>query len=202
MTSTNQHSKKVYYTYSLKDFDKIAQHTAVVLQRSLSNELDMEITYLMQKPHFQVVKIEGSPSTVVQYFQEQLSSYPYLLADILQCLQTFVDCTKTTEIRVSLVRITTDMCRKFHTDIVDYRLLCTYKGIGTYFVAPENTQQSIENTPKQEHIEQLLAGEAILFRGAMSATTDTPPLVHKSPPIAEKQQERLLLRIDTNSNFF
>ncbi|NJO03740.1 MAG: DUF1826 domain-containing protein [Bacteroidia bacterium] len=85
---------------------------------------------------------------------------------------------------------------QFHTDVMDYRLLCSYYGIGTYWVAPSDAPEP-GTEPDKGAVQVLPLGDVMLFRGALSATDRLPALLHKSPPAQQLGLRRLLLRLDT-----
>ncbi len=94
------------------------------------------------------------------------------------------------------------MCRKFHTDINDLRLLCTYAGPGTLWVAEdENNRDYDEEHIGEVRIHQADTGDILILKGALYPKGK--PVVHGSPTIEETDGkrlcERLLLRLDTNS---
>ncbi|MEL6124115.1 MAG: DUF1826 domain-containing protein, partial [Bacteroidota bacterium] len=109
--------------------------------------------------------------------------------------------------RLLLASVNTNMCRRFHTDINDVRLLCTYTGPGTLWLTNDNINrraldsydgnESIVMDP--ERIQQVPEGAIALLKGAMYPHHQTKAIVHRSPTIEESGEKRLLLRIDTNA---
>ena len=81
------------------------------------------------------------------------------------------------------------MCPKFHIDNVAARLLCTYRGPGTQYVAKANLDDS-------KQIGQLTTGSVGLFRGKKWSSLESCTLLHRSPQIAPGSLTRLLLVID------
>jgi len=71
------------------------------------------------------------------YFTDELPAHQALLKDILSLLGHFKEITKTSTFRILLATVNTNMCRKFHTDINDLRMLCTYVGPGTLWIPDE-----------------------------------------------------------------
>jgi hypothetical protein len=94
-------------------------------------------------------------------------------------------------IEVRMEVVDSDKCRKFHVDRVRCRMLCTYRGAGTQYGAarPGPDREPIE-------IHQLDAGDAALFRGALWPGVEFPGVLHRSPPLAETGETRLLLVVD------
>ncbi|MEM7574629.1 MAG: DUF1826 domain-containing protein [Bacteroidota bacterium] len=145
-----------------------------------------------------------------ELFDIQLSNCPQLLGDISQLIQLFKQTTKASSFRLFLASVRTDMCRKFHTDINDLRLLCTYTGPGTLWLPNEivNYKALQSKTGDQEivldhqQVQQAATGDIVLLKGALYPEAD--PILHRSPPIKVNGQTRILLRIDTNEflNYF
>lgn len=93
-----------------------------------------------------------------------------------------LDCDR---IRIRLEQVTTDACRKFHSDYVTARLLCTYYGPASQWVA---------RATGHDMIHQLRTGDVAMFKGR--EWQPECPILHRSPPIAEAGDVRLLLVID------
>ncbi|MCU0444523.1 MAG: DUF1826 domain-containing protein [Microscillaceae bacterium] len=178
---------------------QIHEASAVIWQRNLSAKLQTDITQLLNQADFSKIYFKESVADVIwQLFDNQiLRQLPDLQADIIQLVEQFAKITQATQIRFELSAISSDMCRKFHTDVTDYRLLCSYAGVGTYFVAPEDLSGKLTDNPPSELIQQTALGEVLIFRGAMAATAESPALLHKSPPAQQLGIKRLLLRLDT-----
>jgi hypothetical protein len=170
--------------------------SAAIWQRALRPNLASDVARLLASP-FKELKITAGQAGLASELAPALSAYPALLADVLDLVGQFTGLTQTSEVRLWLAAVNSDMCRKFHTDITDFRLLCTYAGSGTYYVRPGHAPaKGQELGPAQ--VEQLRPGEVMIFRGAMAATDKCPPLLHRSPPA--QGGSRLLLRLDTNGN--
>ncbi len=69
---------------------------------------------------------EEVQSGIKDYFSTQLSKSKLLLQDILSIFELFEKNIEAHKFRILLTTVSTNMCRKFHTDINDLRLLCTY----------------------------------------------------------------------------
>ena len=143
-------------------------------------------------------------SSLEAYFNEYQLKVPLLLKDLEELLHQFGDIAKCQSFRLLLTTVDTNMCRKFHTDINDLRLLCTYIGPGTLWLPNE----AMHDEPPQNKsddivvdgslIQQASEGDVVILKGALYPDAD--PVLHRSPPIEEKGEKRLLLRIDTNAS--
>ncbi len=120
------------------------------------------------------------------------AGYPYgargtaLCDEIVGLARHFAGALKLDAVTVRLEVIETDACRKFHADYVTARLLCTLVGQGTQWrYGPD-----MADTP----IRQLRTGDVAIFKGRLA--TDAPAILHRSPPILDSGETRLLLAID------
>jgi hypothetical protein len=123
-----------------------------------------------------------------------------LQKDVQDLLHIFSDVTNAATFKVLLVVVNTNMCRKFHTDINDLRLLCTYYGPGTLWLAEKDaTQYDTDNDELYtENAQQVKAGQVAILKGALYPADNVSACVHRSPTVEETGERRLLLRIDTN----
>ena len=80
---------------------------------------------------------------------------------------------------------------------MDYRLVTTYKGEGTQYVSPENAEQAINEQTDSGLIKKIDEQNVAIFKG--SNNTCGKGIVHRSPPIKEKQETRLLLCLNARS---
>ncbi|MFO6445859.1 DUF1826 domain-containing protein [Erythrobacter sp. NE805] len=82
------------------------------------------------------------------------------------------------ELRLEVVR--TDSCRKFHADYVTARLITTYVGEGTHWLADEDAARlAAGGEPRRIH--RLAPFDVGLFKGKLATGN---PVIHRSPPIA------------------
>ncbi|MEO1315669.1 MAG: DUF1826 domain-containing protein [Pseudomonadota bacterium] len=85
--------------------------------------------------------------------------------------------------------ITGNACRKFHTDTVRARLVCTYRGTGTqYGIAAAGAEPS--------EILTVPTASPILLRGTLWPEHSRSGLRHRSPPIEGTGETRLVLVLD------
>jgi len=131
---------------------------------------------------------------------------PLVKQDLKDLLGLFSDVTKAKSIRLFLARVNNDMCRKFHTDINDLRMLCTYEGPGTLWLTEDNINRGAADCCDDDdcmvidksRIQQAKAGSVIILKGAIYPQEGTRPILHRSPTIEESGDQRILLRIDTD----
>lgn len=99
---------------------------------------------------------------------------------------------------VRLEAVTHDACWKFHRDCVPFRLITTYIGPGTEYVAPSDAGCALDD--QRDYIGPLnrvpTFGVAV-FNG--SSDPRSIGVVHRSPPIAGTGQRRLVLCLNAPS---
>lgn len=153
-------------------------------------------------------ELKGKKSHILNYlnnaFQQNKLSMSSLYKDISNILGSFMEISNSSEFRLTLKTVSDNMCSKFHTDINDLRLLCSYQGDGTLWL-PDNIVNSVKDKNLSqtdweaefpEMIQQVQTGALTILKGALFPGAQ--PIMHKSPNIEEINQKRLLLRIDTN----
>lgn len=129
-----------------------------------------------------------------------------LKQDITNLLQLFRQVTDANSFRLLLATVTGNMCTKFHTDINDLRMLCTYSGPGTLWLTEDNVnRKALDCCDEHEgividesRVRQAQTGSVIILKGAIYPKDGTTPILHRSPSIEESRGKRLLLRLDTN----
>jgi hypothetical protein len=167
---------------------------------ALSNET---VTALNQTIEF---RVSGDIDTIVQTIEKEIRGFTLLLNDIISLLHLFKGITKANSFRLLLATINTNMCCKFHTDINDLRMLCTYSGLGTLWLEEDNINRNALDTCgdnecivlDETKIQQVKTGAVVILKGAIYPTEGTKAIVHRSSTIEETGERRLLLRIDTN----
>lgn len=121
----------------------------------------------------------------------------WLARDIGLLARSIAAVTQAESVRVRLDRTESRMCPRFHADHVSYRLLCTYRGRGTEWCAPENAERSIRRDAgiPDEDCRVIPTGTVAAFRGRLHAHPASKPLWHRSPDVAEGDL-RIVLCID------
>ena len=118
------------------------------------------------------------------------SARDILHADILMLANRFTNIMQTDCAEIRLKRVTTNSCKKFHTDYVTARLITTYLGQGTQWLDGIDPT----NADEPHNIQQMKAGHVGLFKG--NAWSKDTPAIHRSPPIEGTGEERLMLVIN------
>jgi hypothetical protein len=100
-------------------------------------------------------------------------------------------------VRLRLEWVTDQQCSHFHADRVPMRLLCTYHGPATEWLANNVAERlgSPESVPPSAAINRLRTGDVAIMRGSLGNATGAP-MRHRSPPVDAPAEWRLLLAMD------
>lgn len=122
-----------------------------------------------------------------------------LLDDIVKLGRLFARVSGSDLMDLRLERIDDDGCAAFHRDRVALRLLTTYRGPGTQWVAPRYADQAL--AAQRDYagpIEHAPLHAVAMVRGAEAV--GALGLAHRSPPIERTGATRLLLCLNTPSD--
>lgn len=118
-----------------------------------------------------------------------------LAIDIAALAARLGDLLDRERVTIRLEVIETDACKRFHADFVGVRLICTYAGPGTQWLAQEDAARLSDGVAVGTlAIHAITTGHVALFKGREWAPER--PIIHRSPPIAGTSQRRLVLVID------
>jgi len=121
-----------------------------------------------------------------------------LLDDIVALGEIFVRLSRNELLDVRLERVDDDGCAAFHRDCVNFRLLTTYLGPGTQWIAPPDACRALSMQRAFDGpIEQFPHHAVGVVRGCQAS--EAQGLVHRSPPIEGTSQVRLLLCLNEPS---
>ncbi len=132
----------------------------------------------------------------------------WLADDIATLLDRFARFTKASRLRVSFGAVSSDQCKKFHMDYVNYRLVTTYTGPGTEWV-PEHAvcRQALKrpadcpseaNRAIVRHVSAIRRagpGDVLVMKGTLHP--HGLGAVHRSPPVEATGQLRVVLTAST-----
>ncbi|GAA0740048.1 DUF1826 domain-containing protein [Sphingomonas sp. ABOLD] len=109
-----------------------------------------------------------------------------LAGEMIDHARRFAAVQQIDALAIRLEVIETDACHKFHADHVTARLLTTLMGTGTQWIHGD----AGPDTP----IRQMRTGDVAIFKGRLA--TEALAILHRSPPIGDTGETRLLLAID------
>jgi len=110
-------------------------------------------------------------------------------ADINELAERYCDLLSLTELEVRIELVTTNSCRKWHSDYVKARLISTYVGTGTQWLDAADADR-VKQGLEPISINEMKAGDVGIFKGKLATEM---PAIHRSPPIAGTGETRILL---------
>lgn len=128
------------------------------------------------------------------------ASYPRaihrdLSSDVEMLAQRVAAITGCNTVAVRLEIVKTDACKRFHSDYVTARLICSYAGRGTQWLSDEDAVALRDGAdPARLTLRELGTGDVAMFKGRQ--WSEHGAIIHRSPPIAGTGQRRLVLVID------
>ncbi len=179
-----------------RNLDKLVQQYVDVLQ-NLSSPLviESEVTIKQLIPLLEKRLPVARPRTA---FIDDVSSLALLYADLFEAKK----------IGVRLNRLDHAMCPRFHVDRVTCRLVTTYAGIGTQWLANSNVDRTkLDKGNKglpdelsgiyqsEQDIQVLETGSIALLKGEKWPRNEGNGVVHRSPSVSANEP-RLLLSLD------
>lgn len=131
-----------------------------------------------------------------------------LFEDLCMLAGLFAVVSDQHQVKLNLSPVQTDMCRKFHTDINELRMLCTYVGPGTELIGYSREESKLWKDVEAENMEELGSRithaqpfTVLLMKGALYRGRYQEACLHRSPPLKQHKNQRLLLRIDGGASF-
>lgn len=187
--------------------EKIHQNEVniAIFKRSIT-KLKNELDELIKKDF--TLRISGDIPTILKAIDTStdLAESQLVRKDIGDLLSLFNSVIKSDSYKLYLATVSNNMCSRFHTDINDLRMLCTYKGPGTLWLEEDNVNWDAEDccddgecmVIDKSQIQRAETGAVVILKGAIYPGEGTKAVLHRSPTIEESGEKRLLLRIDTN----
>lgn len=145
---------------------------------------------------------------LAQYLDEDLplannsKSKSDFIGDLIGVSKNFFELTSSKKIRIQLEVIKSDACRLFHVDNNYQRLLCTYHGPGTEWLAEDNLNReglgkgNNANIVKDESLVNHTTPFDLLTLRGKKFGENFQGGVHRSPPVEKKFLTRILLKVD------
>lgn len=158
----------------------------VLDRRRLPDALSITACNLLEQVPELDWRLKGTPAEVLA----ELEDLPTPLRDDIGDLATrFAALMGAPHLRLRLEAIHTNACRKIHADHTDVRLITTYVGPASDYIPPHRPAETQE-------LQRMAAGWIGLFKGRAYGDGH-PPCFHRSPPVGDTGEARLLLVIDT-----
>jgi hypothetical protein len=157
-------------------------------------------TPLQHLPHGRVlVRCDHAAKALNAMIRPQRTAGSQLLfADMVDLVERFCAIADTALVDIRIEALAHDGCWKFHYDNVSFRLIATYRGPGTQWVAASDSERALaEQRSYTGMVHDIPTHAAALFRGTSSGSEGA--VVHRSPPIARSGKSRLLLVLNLPS---
>lgn len=127
---------------------------------------------------------------------KQLARLPELISDIENLAEMFCCLFGLNEVGIRMEKLTHAMCPNFHVDRVPCRLVTTYYGKSTHFVAADTIDRTKANWREQiQDFEQITSGDVALLKGEAWHGNENFGIIHRSPEI-HNGECRILLTMD------
>jgi hypothetical protein len=160
-----------------------------IWQRFTRRNLWLSASTLLMRPPFTVTVVDTPDMAARRLCRDLMLFHWSLYADFRRLAGRFSTLAASPVVRLRLEHVIDDSCRKFHVDAVGLRLLCTYAGPGTEWIAPGGKTR------------RMMAMEVAVFKGAAFPGSE-PRVLHRSPPLStgpSTGRSRLVLCIDSAS---
>jgi hypothetical protein len=144
---------------------------------------------------------EAAPANAVDAIAEALpAAAPVdLLMDIERLAVIFAGLTGKDHVGLRLEGITGAACHRWHADAVGLRLLTTYRGPGTEWLAlagGRETARGLNGGPQPGLMAALPTGAVAILKGEGHPGNEGWGCIHRSPPAGPGSRARLLLCLD------
>lgn len=117
-----------------------------------------------------------------------------LARDAKELAHLFAQLSGCSSVRLRLDWVAEQRCPRVHADRVSTRLLCTYRGAGTEWISNDVTLSSPHAEPCKDMLNRLGTGDVAIMKGSLDGGAS--PLRHRSPPLNDPDEWRLLLSFD------
>ncbi len=178
----------------------------VMLRRALSPILVEEARRATIQTEFHRLFVVEGETVTLRRVQDELASLPHLAADVLFWVEALADLTGSDRIGVRLARMDTAMCPRFHVDRILLRVVTTYEGQGTEYIASEHADRRrlghAAGRTADEASGLLLApdcvqaagpGDVVLLKGENWPENAGRGAIHRSP---RSGRTRLVMTLD------
>jgi hypothetical protein len=180
-----------------------------VLRRTPAAELERVARSLLGRRHLSIALRSGHERHARSSLAELLGDgCEALIEDAWSCAELLRDLTGSTELGLRLAVLEEAMCPRFHVDYVGVRLVCTYVGPATEFLATSEVDRChlghAPDKPADEltgllrpggSVRRAANGDIVLLKGEAWPSNEGRGAVHRSPA-ASASAPRLLLTID------
>ncbi|GEA50315.1 hypothetical protein VIN01S_11190 [Vibrio inusitatus NBRC 102082] len=187
------------------------EQNIAIWQRTLPKSLVADINHMLIEGRPLALVLSVTPKNAADKIRNKLDDYAcaeILSEDIALIVDMFCCLFDVKEVGLRLTSLDSPMCPKFHVDHVPCRLVTTYVGRATEWLANEGIDRrklgggglgepdhlsGLMNS--ESTIEKMQMGEVALLKGSGWQGNENAGLVHRSPNIGPHER-RLLLTLD------
>jgi hypothetical protein len=127
-----------------------------------------------------------------------------LAADMVELAYSFTQIAPCLSYRWRFAKVKSNMCTRYHADLNDLRLLCTYYGPGTLWLTQDNINPKAlrrnlhdELVIDPSQVRHVAPFDVAILKGALHPENTAGAVLHRSPTVEEHGTARLLFRLDT-----
>ena len=169
-------------------------------ERSLPADLARWVEGLAQLPEGHLLaghpELRAAVASIVEPATRAGPMADRLVDDVCGLARLFLDLTDAEQVDLRLEAVDDDACAAFHRDCVGLRLITTYRGPGTEWVAPGDAEYALRAQGDCAGAVHAFPEHSVgVFRGCKAQGIEG--LVHRSPRIGDSVQSRLLLCLNT-----
>lgn len=179
----------------------------VALSRRLGAAIVEEASTALGRPFFRLLT-SVTPGEGPTALRTQLTEFPYLAAEVHFWTEVLAELTGCELVGVRLARLEAAMCPRFHVDKVTVRVVSTFVGNGTEYLAEEDVDRrwlGHAALGASDEVSGLLrtgarvrraeAGDVVLLKGEAWPNNAGRGAVHRSPA-ASSASPRLVMTLD------
>ena len=187
------------------------EHNIAIWQRSVPLSIARGLAHLLGTGERLAVVQTVTPSTAAEHLLAELPDHYIVHAlsqDIAMVVDMFCCLFDLKQAGLRLTSLDRAMCPRFHVDHLPCRLVTTYAGAATEWLANDDVDRTklgagSGGLPDDQSgiysqagaIRQMAAGDIALLKGSGWEGNEKQGLVHRSPQVSEGEQ-RLLLTLD------
>ena len=204
------------YVYRLSDLSLIQKDdiNITIYKRELPKSINSYLNHFLNegvKPFNVSLTINEFKNSFDNHFKglslKYKEEHELLKKDIESLLIQYSAICNNSQLKIFFGVVDTDMCKRFHVDMYELRMLCTYQGQGTMWLSEDNINHealtSYQGNEKivfnKDSVNQLNETDVAIIKGALYPNSRIGGLVHRSPSIESRKQKRVILRVESNS---
>ena len=182
-----------------------------IWQRQLSSDIQADVKKVIEfNSHYNKTLIATPKNTYDKLIEldNALHHAQALCQNIAELVDMFCLLYELKQVGLRLTTLDRAMCPRFHVDKVPCRLVCTYHGVASEWLAHDKvdrnklgrgnmglTDDKSGLYQSEQDINQLAAGDVAMLKGELWQGNENAGLVHRSPQV-HTGETRLLLTLD------